>query len=463
MTITADFDELVKSSFLLGPKSATQVLLKNTSGGLSVRNAGDTLYASILANLTAGAVDGVVVGGTTPAAGSFTTLKMTTGATVGNILTSDASGNATWGLPNYTIAQGRLTPSSGTPILSADVTGATTIYWTPYNGDMIGLYNGTSWIVRQFSETSLSLSGLVQNALYDIFAYDNAGTLTLEALEWTAPTTATITGCTNASPPVLTSTNTLVVDDIITIFGVGGATGVNGTFRVSAVTGTTITLHTLAGANPGAPGAYTSGGNWYKQNETTARATALVFQNGILCKSGALTRRYLGTIRIQPTSVGAGGQTEDSELNRYVYNHYNQVPKFTLFEQSSAVSYATAFRQMPNSTSRMNFVLGDTQSIGSRATAGLALSTGGAFSGYESYFGIVLDGIAAFDAKYMGLVWVNYLNNTAAYNLNSETPRSSVAGEKIVTAGYHYGQPCFNCTGANWVLNYQNTKISYLG
>lgn len=52
-------------------------------------------------------------------------------------------------------------------------------------------------------------------------------------------------------------------------------------------------------------------------NDTT-RATALVLQDGIYVKSGAATRRYLGTIRIVAT-----GQCEDSALRRFVYNYYN--------------------------------------------------------------------------------------------------------------------------------------------
>jgi hypothetical protein len=55
--------------------------------------------AQVADNLTisGGTIDNSIIGGTTPAAGAFTTLKVTTGAgTAGQVLTSDASGNATW-------------------------------------------------------------------------------------------------------------------------------------------------------------------------------------------------------------------------------------------------------------------------------------------------------------------------------------------------------------------------------
>lgn len=68
-------------------------------------------------------------------------------------------------------------------------------------------------------------------------------------------------------------------------------------------------------------------------NDTT-RATALVYQNGVLVKSGATTRRYIGSFRT--TSVA--GQTEDSQTKRYVWNMNNRVGR-KLFYLSPANIY----------------------------------------------------------------------------------------------------------------------------
>lgn len=57
-------------------------------------------------------------------------------------------------------------------------------------------------------------------------------------------------------------------------------------------------------------------------NDTT-RATALATQNGVLSKTGALTRRYVGSFR----TTGVSGNTEDSFAKRYVWNYYNRVPR----------------------------------------------------------------------------------------------------------------------------------------
>jgi len=81
--------------------------------------------------------------------------------------------------------EGRLTCTSNTPIDYDDATAVTTVYFTPYLGDSIGLYDGDIWDLHTFSETSISLSGFAANKNFDIFFYKNGTTDTLEAVEWT--------------------------------------------------------------------------------------------------------------------------------------------------------------------------------------------------------------------------------------------------------------------------------------
>lgn len=80
-----------------------------------------------------------------------------------------------------TTACGRLTLSTGVPITTADVTAATTVYYTPAGKcNQIGLYTSSSvWNVRTFAEVSIAVPATT-NTLYDVFAYDNAGAVTLE-------------------------------------------------------------------------------------------------------------------------------------------------------------------------------------------------------------------------------------------------------------------------------------------
>lgn len=180
------------------------------------------------------------------------------------------------------MCQGRLTLTTVTPVTTADVTGATTIYFTPYGGNLVSTYDGTdTWTLWPFTEISLALGTLTSGLPYDVFIYNNAGTLTLESLAWT-----------------------------------------NG----------------------------------------TTRATALVLQNGVLVKSGATTRRYLGTFYTTSTTA-----TEDSVAKRYLWNYYNRQRRpLQLFVAGSTTwNYTTAtIRQANGSTAnQVECVVGYAESI----------------------------------------------------------------------------------------------------
>jgi hypothetical protein len=169
----------------------------------------------------------------------------------------------------------RLTLTSGTPVTSADVTGATTIYCAPYKGNRIGLYDGTRWNLRNSAQFSLALGTLTSGLPYDVFCYDNAGTPTLEFTAWT--------------------------------------------------------------------------------NDTT-RATALTYQDGILVKTGALTRRYLGTFYTTATTT-----TEDSLVKRFLWNYYHRVERpMRRLESTATWTYTTdTYRQANNSTAnQLDYVCG---------------------------------------------------------------------------------------------------------
>lgn len=169
----------------------------------------------------------------------------------------------------------RLTLTSGTPVTTTDVTGATVIYCAPYKGNQIALYDGSNWNTRTSAQFSLSLGTLTSGLPYDVFCYDNSGTPTLEFTAWT--------------------------------------------------------------------------------NDTT-RATALTYQDGVLVRSGATTRRYLGTFYTTATTT-----TEDSLTNRYLWNFYNRVMRpMERYDATATWTYTTAtYRQANGSTSnQLNYVCG---------------------------------------------------------------------------------------------------------
>lgn len=163
-----------------------------------------------------------------------------------------------YGILNH-VCQGRLTLTSGTAVTTADVTAATSVYFTPCGGQCVALYDGTRWRMYTFTELTLALGTLTSGLPYDVFLYDNSGTLTLELLAWT-----------------------------------------NG----------------------------------------TTRATALALTNGVYLKTGALTRRYLGTFYTTATTT-----TEDSETKRFLWNYYHRRRrKLKKTEPTDNWSYNGTFR-----------------------------------------------------------------------------------------------------------------------
>lgn len=154
-------------------------------------------------------------------------LAVTSAGTSGQVLRSNGSFAPTWEAQGL-FSGGRLTLTSGIPVTTSDVTAATTIYYTPYNGDKISLSDGTNWATYTFTERSLLLSGLTANRNYDVFLYNNNGTLTLESLVWNS----------------LSDSNTRTTGIVLTSGGVytksGDATRrYLGTFRTTGTTGQT--------------------------------------------------------------------------------------------------------------------------------------------------------------------------------------------------------------------------------
>lgn len=144
-------------------------------------------------------------------------------------------------------------------------------------------------------------------------------------------------------------------------------------WAVHASAEVSLALGTLAdGTKPYDVFAYSSSGTvtleFLVWSSTTARATALVRQDGVWCKTGALTRRYVGTF--MPTATTT---TEDSEANRYLFNADNRVPRsLAKYETGTTWTYTTnTLRPFNNSTAnRVNFVTGlDEEVIRAQVTA----------------------------------------------------------------------------------------------
>lgn len=88
---------------------------------------------------------------------------------------------------------GRLSLSSTLPV-SGDVTGATSIWFLPYLGRSIALWNSTlsQWVARSIPDSGVSVAiGTLADATkpYDVFAFDNSGAVAIEiGPVWTSTT-----------------------------------------------------------------------------------------------------------------------------------------------------------------------------------------------------------------------------------------------------------------------------------
>lgn len=112
-------------------------------------------------------------------------------------------------------------------------------------------------------------------------------------------------------------------------------------------------------------------------NDTT-RATALTTQNGVLVKTGATTRRYLGSFR----TTGSSGQTEDSLAKRYVWNYYNRVLRpMKVVEATNTWTYSTtAYRQANASTAnQLDYVQGVSEDAVTAEVIGVVISSTATF------------------------------------------------------------------------------------
>ncbi len=104
------------------------------------------------------------------------------------------------------VCQGRLTLSSGAPV-SGNVDSSGTVYFSPYNGNRISLYDGLNrWVTLIFSEISLDISLYAAGGVYDIFAYLSGGGAALTSKKWTNSSTRA-TGITRLGGVLVDSEN----------------------------------------------------------------------------------------------------------------------------------------------------------------------------------------------------------------------------------------------------------------
>lgn len=116
--------------------------------------------------------------------------------------TTGTTSTAVWTAVNASTAaavvpmpQGYLTLTSATPVITGDVTAATSVYYALDQGNLVPIYNGTSFTGTAFTELTLSLvASHAASNIYDVFIFSNAGVLALvTGPSWSAGTSGSIT------------------------------------------------------------------------------------------------------------------------------------------------------------------------------------------------------------------------------------------------------------------------------
>lgn len=297
--------------FVAGNSNTTTVTLNaNGTGALAVKKNTPAGLAVLVANdIVVGAYAEVVYDGTqyellNPSLVALTpaTLTASTSAALAN---TTLTGSLSYTSPIVTPA-GRLTLTTGTPVINTDVTAATSVFYTPYAGNLVPVYNGTAFLNLTFSELTLTLASQhLANTLYDVFVINNSGSATL------------VTG------PAWTTAGNYVSAGTLTTGSASRGTGA-GTTQLARVNG--IWTNAVA--------------------MSTARNGASTF--AVSANQGT----YVGTIWIDAT-VGQETCQVTWGQNRKcgVWNAYNRVPMTLLAGDSTASwNYITATIRAANNT-----------------------------------------------------------------------------------------------------------------
>jgi len=267
--------------------------------------------------------------------------------------------------------QGRLTPTSGTPIISTGVTAGTAVYYTPYVGNLVPIYDGAQFNVAEFAELTLTLNANhVANAIYDIFIFDDGGTTTIgTGPAWNTATAGSGARGSGAGTTQLVRTQGLLTN-AVSMTARNGAT----TYTVAAFEGTyvgsismdgtngQVTCHTVygqsrkfgvwnyysrvpialqAGDSTGTPWTYTASSVWRQSRADTTNfaqvfegvaeeVVSATFHNTYLVASGASTYGIGVNSTAAPTGSYPAANNEGASANTRAPAHIRAQPALGL-------------------------------------------------------------------------------------------------------------------------------------
>jgi hypothetical protein len=221
-----------------------------------------------------------------------------------------------------------------------------------------------------------------------------------------------------------------------------------------------VALGTLTSGLPYDLYGYNNGGvlaaEWLAWTSASARATAIVRQNGVWLKSGDLTRRLLGTIRTDSTTTtidDGGSLLSQVGAKRFVANAQNQVTRaLRVFDSTATWTYSTnTWRQANGAAGNMVEWVNSVDSVVDADVTGTVNSSTNTVSGH---LGLNLDTTSGTPSLSSG-------SNSGVAATAMVVPHT-VRGDWNVLPGYHYiawmetGNGTPTCTFIGVTANYKS-------
>jgi len=221
---------------------------------------------------------------------------------------------------NQVPPQGRLTLATGIAVMTSTVTAATTVYYTLSMGNLCPIYDGSNFVITQFAEisqvttdTTKSPAAATTNSNYDVFVWNDAGTIrATRGPLWTS-NTARGTGA-GTTELVLTKGIYLNANSIT-----NGPAASRGTYVGTIRTNGTSTVDYIIGgtANGGVAGSL---GVWnmYNRNLAVAQSidnTSYTYSTGAIRQAHASTGNQISVLaglNVDTITVNWLGIGEDS-------------------------------------------------------------------------------------------------------------------------------------------------------
>lgn len=114
----------------------------------------------------------------------------TTDGLSGQALVTNGAGTVSWtnissaNTAIKNVCDGRLSASITQSVTSESlIFYSTQLYYVPHTGNQVSLYNGTNWVVREFSAITIYNTGLTANRVHDIFLYWNDAVVGFESVQ----------------------------------------------------------------------------------------------------------------------------------------------------------------------------------------------------------------------------------------------------------------------------------------